>query len=63
MQYIWAIIWSFLLGLMISYVIPSMTGGEFHLELGLVIGTIFSVFVILITVLMPEGENQEDPTH
>ncbi|MET3698371.1 hypothetical protein SAMN05877753_108227 [Bacillus oleivorans] len=63
MQYIWAVIWSFLLGLMISYVIPSMTGGHFELELGLILGTVFSVFTILFTVLMPQGENQEDPTH
>ncbi len=40
-----------------------MTGDVFHLELGLILGTIFSAFVILITALMPEGENQEDPSH
>ncbi|GAA0314658.1 hypothetical protein GCM10008967_01470 [Bacillus carboniphilus] len=62
MHIIWTVIWSFLIGLMIAYVIPSMTGGHFELELGLILGAIFSVFIILISSLMPEGE-KEDPLH
>lgn len=63
MQLIWGIIWSFLLGFMISYVIPSMTGGHFELGYAILFSVVLSVFVLLISSLMPEGHEKEDPTH
>ena len=50
MRFIWALIWSFLLVHMMSYVIGSMTGGTYDFNQASIFSVVLAVFVLAIAV-------------
>lgn len=54
MQYIWTLIWSFLLSEMVAYVGSAMTGAAFNVTDGFILTGIFFVIVILVTAIIPD---------
>ncbi|MBA2174502.1 YjzD family protein [Halobacillus locisalis] len=48
MQYIWTIIWSFLLSFMAAYVISNMAGGSFSFTQVIVTTILFAVAAIVL---------------
>ncbi|MBK3494888.1 YjzD family protein [Viridibacillus sp. YIM B01967] len=53
MKYIMLFIWSALLVSVLNYVVASIQNVEFSLNLGLGISVAFSVFLILISAVIP----------
>ncbi|TFB22027.1 DUF2929 family protein [Filobacillus milosensis] len=56
MRLIWTVIWSFLLSLMVVYVLASMTGDDFSLTLATVLTALFT----LAAVILGDGVIKED---
>ena len=53
MRVIWALIWSFLLVHMMSYVIGSMTGGTYDFNQASIFSVVLAVFVLAIAAAIP----------
>ncbi|WP_242272129.1 YjzD family protein [Bacillus cereus group sp. BfR-BA-01310] len=53
MRFIWALIWSFLLVHMMSYVIGSMTGGAYDFNLASIFSVVLAVLVLAISAAIP----------
>ncbi|MDD1367432.1 YjzD family protein [Bacillus sp. MHSD_36] len=53
MRFIWALIWSFLLVHMMSYVIGSMTGGAYDFNQASIFSVVLAVLVLAIAAAIP----------
>ncbi|HFK1456439.1 TPA: YjzD family protein [Bacillus cereus] len=53
MRFIWALIWSFLLVHMMSYVISSMTGGTYDFNQASIFSVVLAVLVLAISAAIP----------
>lgn len=62
MRYFWTLFWTFLLVQMLSYVVTSMIGVEFHFETGAIIGVIATVLIFVIGAVLP-NEPSGHETH
>ncbi len=55
MQYIMTFVWSFILVHMINFVLMSLGGGQdLHLVTASILSVIFAIFVILISMTIPD---------
>ena len=52
-------IWAFLLMLMLTYVVSSMVGVAFNLQLALTLGVIATILVHVIPFILPEPAKQD----
>ncbi|RPF52096.1 YjzD family protein [Aquisalibacillus elongatus] len=59
MRLIWTVIWSFLLSLMVVYVLASMTGDEFSLSFAGILTAIFTI----VAVVLGEGVIKDDASN
>ncbi|WP_017754623.1 YjzD family protein [Calidifontibacillus oryziterrae] len=48
MRIFWTLFWSFLLSLMLVYVISSMTGSPFVFMQGVILAVVFSLVIIIV---------------
>ncbi|MBD8067550.1 YjzD family protein [Bacillus sp. PS06] len=53
MRYFWTFFWTFLLVQMVSYVTSSMQGAPFDFKLSATIAIVATVFIFIITAVMP----------
>ncbi len=53
------LIWSFLLMLMLTYVVSSMLGAAFDLQTALVLGATLTVLIYVIPFILPEPAKQD----
>lgn len=53
MRYFWTFFWTFLLVQMLSYVITSMHGAEYHFETGAIMGVIVTIFIFVLGAVLP----------
>ncbi|MCA0148973.1 YjzD family protein [Rossellomorea sp. DA94] len=53
MRFFWMFFWAFALSEMLTYVVSSMNGNEFHFQTGLILSVCFAVLVFLITLVIP----------
>ncbi|MGG5253285.1 YjzD family protein [Neobacillus sp. SM06] len=53
MRYFWTLFWAFLLTQMLTYVVSSMLGIAYKFETGLLLAIVFTVFVAIITAVIP----------
>ncbi len=53
------LIWAFLLMLMLTYVVSSMVGVAFDLQIALVLGAVTTVLVYVIPFVLPKPEQQD----
>ena len=56
MRFIWALIWSFLLVHMMSYVIGSMTGGTYDFNQASIFSVVLAVFVLAIAAAIQTSQ-------
>lgn len=54
MRFMWALIWSFLLVHMMSYVIGSMTGGTYDFNQASIFSVVLAVLVLAISAAIPK---------
>ncbi|GEL76893.1 YjzD family protein [Tenuibacillus multivorans] len=59
MRIIWTLFWSFVLSLMVVYVLASMTGDEFSFTFSIVLTAIFTI----ATVTLGEGVIKDDSSN
>ncbi|WP_332650350.1 YjzD family protein [Lysinibacillus sp. 54212] len=55
MQYIMTFFWSFLLISMLNYVVSSVMNVDFNFVTGVIVSVAFSVFVLVIAAIIPDG--------
>lgn len=58
MRIFWTFFWTFLLVNMLTYVVSSMIGVEYHFATGTTLAVIATVLILLIAQLIPD-----DPVH
>ncbi len=58
MRYFWTLFWAFLLTQMLTYVVSSMIGTAYNFETGVLLGIAVTVFVAILSVVIPNEPNE-----